>query len=128
MGRGWSKTAQANFCWTSGHLASLQIPVPVPENDLILEAVLRPFVREERVPKQTIHVLANRNKVGEWTATERKTQTLQATIPKELVDSRGITIDFGLPDAISPKSIGGGTDVRRLAVAMVKVRLNVKAR
>ena len=128
MGRGWSKTAQENFCWTSGHLASLHIPVPVPENDLFLEAVLRPFVREGRVPKQTIHVLANRNKVGEWTTTERKTQTMQATIPKELVDSRGITIDFDLPDAISPRSIGGGTDVRRLAVAMVKVRLNVKAR
>ena len=80
------------------------------------------------MPKQTIHVLANRNKVGEWTTTERKTQTMQATIPKELVDSRGITIDFDLPDAISPRSIGGGTDVRRLAVAMVKVRLNVKAR
>lgn len=126
MGRGWSRTAQDNFNWTSGHLASLHIPVPVPENDLVLQAVLRPFLREERVPKQTIRVLANRNKVAEWTATERKTHTLQATIPKELVDSRGITIEFDLPDAISPKSIGGGRDVRRLAVAMVRVSLNVK--
>ena len=126
LGRGWSKTAQDNFRWTSGHLASLHIPVPVPENDLVLQAVLRPFLREERVPKQTIRVLANRNKVGEWTVTERKTHTLQATIPKELVDSRGITIEFDLPDAISPKSIGGGSDVRRLAAAMVRVSLNVK--
>ena len=126
LGRGWSKTAQDNFRWTSGNLASLHIPVPVPENDLVLQAVLRPFLREERVPKQTIRVLANRNKVGEWTVTERKTHTLQATIPKELADSRGVTIEFDLPDAISPKSIGGGADVRRLAVAMVRVSLNVK--
>ena len=128
MGRGWSKAVEDNFCWTSGHLASLHIPVPVPEKDLTLQAVLRPFLREERVPKQTIRVLANRNKVGEWTATERKTHRLQATIPKELVDARGITIEFDLPDAISPKSIGTGRDVRRLAVAMVSVSLNVKAR
>lgn len=126
MGRGWSRTVEDNFCWTSGHLASLHIPVPLPEKDLTLQAVLRPFLREERVPKQTIRVLANGNKVGEWTATERKTHRLQATIPKELVDSRGVTIDFDLPDAISPKSIGTGTDVRRLAVAMVRVNLNVK--
>ena len=126
MGRGWSKTAQENFCWTNGHRASLHIPIPVPENDLLLETVLLPFLREGRVPKQTIHVLANRNKVAEWTTTERKTQTLHATIPKELVDSRGITIDFDLPDAIAPKSIGEH-DVRRLAMAMVKMQLNVKA-
>ncbi|MDE2667093.1 MAG: sulfatase-like hydrolase/transferase [Acidobacteriota bacterium] len=128
MGRGWSKSAEDNFRWTSGHLASLHIPVPVPQKDLTLQAVLRPFLREERVPKQTIRVLANRNKVGEWTATERKTHTLQATIPKELVDSRGVTIEFDLPDAISPKSIDGGRDVRKLAAAMVRVSLNVKDR
>lgn len=128
MGRGWSKTVEDEFRWTSGHLASLHVPLPVPERDLTLQAVFLPFLWEERVPKQSIRVLANKNKVGEWTATERKTHRLQATIPKELVDSRGVTIDFDLPDAISPQSIGIGTDVRRLAVAVVKVSLNVKDR
>jgi len=128
MGGGWSRTVEDNFCWTSGHLASLHIPVPVPEKDLTLQAVLRPFLREERVPKQTIRVLANRNRVGEWTATERKTHRLPATIPKELVDARGITTEFDMPDAISPKSIGTGPAVSSLAVPRVSVSLNVKAR
>ncbi len=126
MGRGWSKTAEDGYCWTSGYLARLHIPAPVPENDLVLQAVLRPFLQEGRAPKQTIRVLANRNKVGDWTATESTTHTFQATIPKELVDSGGITIEFDLPDAVSPKSIGDGTDVRRLAAALVTVSLDEK--
>jgi hypothetical protein len=92
----------------------------------LLEATFVPYLREERVRKQTVHVLANGNKVGEWTATRRKMQTFQATIPKELFDSEGIAIDFDLPDAVSPSSIGTGNDTRRLGVSMYKARLNKK--
>ena len=126
MGKGWSRTKQRNACWTTGRRASLHLPAPEPGNDLLLEATFIPYLREEKVRKQTVHVLANGNKVGEWTATRRKMQTFQATIPKELVDPAGIAIEFDLPDAVSPTSIGAGNDVRRLGVAMYKARLNKK--
>ena len=126
MGKGWSRTEQRNACWTTGRRASLHLPAPEPENDLLLEATFIPYLREEKVRKQTVHVLANGNKVGEWTATRRKMQTFQATIPKELVGPEGIAIEFDLPDAVSPTSIGAGNDVRRLGVAMYKARLNKK--
>ena len=126
MGKGWSRTKQRNRCWTTGRRASLHLPAPEPGNDLLLEATFIPYLREERVRKQTVHVLANGNKVGEWTATRRKMQTFQATIPKELFDPEGIAIDFDLPDAVSPSSIGTGNDTRRLGVSMYKARLNKK--
>ncbi len=126
MGKGWSRTKQRNACWTTGRRASLHLPAPETGNDLLLEATFIPYLREEKVRKQTVHVLANGNKVGEWTATRRKMQTFQATIPKELVDPEGIAIELDLPDAVSPTSIGAGNDVRRLGVAMYKARLNKK--
>ena len=126
MGLGWSRTRQKNFFWTTGHRASLYWPVPEPANDLLLEATIFPYLPKEQARKQTVHVLANGSKVGEWTATERKMQTFEATIPKELVASGGLAIDFYLPDAVSPRSIGAGSDVRRLAVAMYKARLKKK--
>ena len=126
MGKGWSRTKQRNACWTTGRRASLHLPAPETGNDLLLEATFIPYLREEKVRKQTVHVLANGNKVGEWTATRRKMQTFQATIPKKLVDPEGIAIEFDLPDAVSPTSIGAGNDVRRLGVAMYKARLNKK--
>ena len=89
----------------------------------MLEATFVPYLSKDRVLKQTVHVLANGINVGEWTATKRKLQTFTATIPKKLVDSPEIAIDFHLPDAVSPRSIGAGSDVRRLGVAMYKARL-----
>ena len=125
MGPGWSKSGH-NISWTVGHSARLYLPVTESGNDLVLEATLIPYLWEERVRKQTVHVLANGNKVGEWTATVKKLQTFNATIPREVVNSREIAIDFHLPDAVSPRSIGAGSDVRRLGVAMYKARLSAK--
>ncbi len=126
MGSGWSKSGQKDFHWTVGHRASIYLPVTKPGHALLLDTTFTPYLREGKVRKQTVHVLANGNKIGEWTATERKLQTFGATIPKELVGSREIAIEFRLPDAVSPRSIGAGRDVRRLALAMYKVRLNLK--
>ena len=126
MGPGWGKFGQQKFHWTVGHRASLYLPVTEPGNDLLLEATFAPYLWENKVRKQTVHVLANGNKIGEWTATATKLQIFSATIPKELVDSQEIAIDFHLPDAVSPRSIGAGSDVRRLALAMYKARLSEK--
>lgn len=126
MGPGWGKFGQQKFRWTVGHRASLYLPVTEPGNDLLLEATFAPYLWEKKVRKQTVHVLANGNKIGEWRATAKKLHIFSATIPKELVDSREIAIDFHLPDAVSPRSIGAGSDVRRLALAMYKARLSEK--
>ncbi len=125
MGSGWS-TQHNHHGWNNGHRASLKFIVELPESDIVFEAKFIPFIEPGKVKKQRIYVLVNGNKVSEWIATERKVQTFQATIPKELVDSKNLMITFEFPDAVSPKSIDAGGDPRKLAIAMISARLDQK--
>ncbi len=126
MGSGWS-TQLNHHGWNNGDRANLNFVVEMPENDITFEAKFIPFIHQEKVKKQRIYVLVNGKKVSEWIATERKIQTFQATIAKELVNSENLRITFCFPDAVSPKSIDAGGDGRKLAIAMISARLYQKS-
>ena len=128
LGRGWSSQNEAGLRWTHGQYAELHIPVHSPGSDIVLQATLMPYIYPERVPKQNIHVFANGTKIGEWMAKGKEPQTFMATIPRRLVRNSTIRIGLQLPDAVSPRSIGAGSDARTLAIAMLTAALKVSTK
>lgn len=123
MGSGWS-SQHSSHAWNNGHSANLKFVVDIPDNNIIFEARFIPFIHPGKVKQQRIYVSVNGKRINEWIATERKTQTFQATITKDLVNSRNLLITFDFPDAVSPKSIDVGGDPRTLSIAIISARLD----
>jgi len=126
LGVGWSP-CDAGFCWTNGHLATLNLPVKTTATELDLTVRLFPFTRLPKVSRQRIGVSVNGLKLTEWTVTEGQPQNFTLTIPAELTSGEHLKISFELPDAIKPYLLGLGADKRMLGVAMVSLRLDIAA-
>ena len=122
---GWS-APEDGFTWTNGHNASLLIPMePTRSPSVRLIASFAPFLAAGIVYEQTVNVLVNGQKAGEWNITTGGIQELTLTIPKGLLgDSDSLYITFDMPDAVSPKSIGAGKDRRMLGIALRTLALD----
>ena len=115
VGSGWS-LPKNKARWNNGKRAGLVFRVDPPQSDLVLKINFSPYLRAGKVPKQTIHVMANGHRIDTWTVTRGGVHRLQVVIPNSLIDSPELAIDFDFPDAVSPKAIGTGGDARRLAI------------
>ena len=116
--RGWSAPGNG-FTWTNGQNASLLIPTTsTKSSSIMLKTSFAPFLVAGKVNRQTVNVLINGQKAGEWNITTRGIQELTLIIPKRfLTNADSVDITFNLPDAISPKKIRHNKDRRVLGIA-----------
>jgi len=112
---GWSKTEDQQT-WTEGNSAVLNFSGLPPSQPLKLRITLLPFTKEPELPAQPIEVYANGKKVADWQVIGRSTYA--ASIPADAVSDTGaLTLEFRIPKAASPQSLGISADSRQLGVA-----------
>lgn len=121
-GQGWCNPL-SEHAWNNGHKANFNFIIGPPEHDVVFEAQFIPFIHPGKVERQRIKVIVNGRKITEWIATEKKIYSFQVKIPKEFISSPNMTITFELPDAVAPRAINAGGDIRVLAIAMVSARM-----
>jgi len=115
-GSGWSY-AEADHTWTEGNSAVLNFSGLPPSQPLTLKTALVGLTKDPELHAQMAAVYANGKKVADWQVTDRKEYT--ASIPADTVGDTGtLEIEFRIPRAASPKSLGVNTDARVLGLCV----------
>ncbi|MEZ5352276.1 MAG: DUF6311 domain-containing protein [Bryobacteraceae bacterium] len=113
---GWS-IPETWGTWNDGVQASLGMRVEDKiEWDLALDMEFHTYT-----PNQTFDVVVNGTSVAKLVYETRGRKSAHVVIPRAVAESRGgdLRIDFRMPNAVSPLSLGQGNDPRRLAMGMV---------
>ncbi len=118
---GWS-TAEPGFTWSDKSTASLAFKIDGASGPLQLRARLNGFMKMPELPAQSVELSANGQKIADWEVGEET--EMVATVPAKAVSADGILrIDFKMPKAVSPKSLGGSDDSRTLGIALRSLEL-----
>ena len=118
---GWSKT-EKEYTWSEGKSAQLGLPIPSNPGALTLVIKMGALVKRSALPYQKVEVFGNGQKIADWHVTD--TADFTALIPAEVTKKSSIVnIEFRLPNATSPKTLGLGDDGRVLAIRVYSVEL-----
>jgi hypothetical protein len=113
---GWSKT-ESKMTWTDGHSAMLHFSGLPRLQPLSLQVTMSGLTKNPHLPAQIAQVSANGTKLAEWQIAEKKEYVV--TIPPDVVSDTGnLTIEFAIPNAISPRALGLSTDSRELGLCL----------
>jgi hypothetical protein len=80
-----------------------------------------PFLGDGKIPYQELHIFVNFLRVGFEVL--NRPEEINVRIPKQVFSSSQLVIDFYLPKAASPASIGAGTDQRVLGIAIHRMMM-----
>lgn len=118
---GWSKTEE-KFTWSEGTSAKLLLPVGSDGGPWLLKVTMAGLIHPPDLPAQPVEVYANDRKVADWQV--GNTADFAATIPDEANKAGGkLDIEFRVPKAASPKSLGQNEDPRVLGICVHAVEL-----
>lgn len=121
--QGWSNPEEGHR-WTDGHTAIFLFSLPRPENDLMLNVTVTPFLAG-RLKSQGLSIWMNGVKLQDVLLTSGNMQNLTIKIPRNYFEAEVQRINFKLPDATSPKDLGISTDDdRKLGVAFHTLIIN----
>jgi hypothetical protein len=122
MQEGWV-AEQGNVSWTVNQRAELLLPIPTDSGALQFTVLARPFLAPPALELQSVYILANEQPVGAFRLEEKTLATLSFEVPEETLElSPGsLRISFVLPDAVSPKAVGAGEDLRLLGLALTEM-------
>ncbi len=118
---GWSKT-EDNFAWTEGNSARLALPLPADSGALTVKMTLRGLIQPPALPSQPVEVYANGQKITDWQVAE--TAPFTAQVPAELTKgAKTLNLEFRIPKAASPKTLGMNNDERVLGICAYSIEL-----
>ena len=118
---GWSKTEE-KFTWNEGTSAKLSLPIGDTTGPLLLKVIMGGLIHSPDLPAQPVEVYANDKKIADWQV--GNTSEFAATIPGDANKAGGkVEIEFRVPKATTPKSIGLNEDPRILGVCVTSVEL-----
>lgn len=122
---GWSNPEEG-YSWIEGEQATLRISIgPTAAEELILRARVFTHIKPGVLDFQTVGIVVNGSPVGEWRLATPHYQDQEMRIPRSLYESASsLRITFITRDAVSPASLGNGSDTRRLGVALTALRLD----
>lgn len=112
---GW-QPAEPEFAWTTGQ-AALTFELPInTRGPLNLRVRLTGLIKPPELPAQLTEVFANGTKVADWQVGD--TADFHAVLPAEVAGANGgvINLEFRVPRAATPQSLGLGNDPRTLGV------------
>jgi hypothetical protein len=119
---GWSK-AEEKFTWSEGTSSKLGLPVGTDRGPWVLKVTMAGLVHPPDLPAQPVQVYANDEKVAEWNV--GNTEEFTATIPASVNKPGGkLQIEFRIPKATTPKSLGENQDTRVLGICLYSLELN----
>lgn len=113
--KGWSGREQ-DYTWTEGTSAVVGLRLRESKLPVTLSVRAAGMNHPPQVPFQPVDVMANGEKIAHWEVAEEATFT--ATVPaKFLVNPEDVLfVEFQLPGAVSPASLGQSGDSRRLGL------------
>jgi hypothetical protein len=117
---GFSATPDKVSTWTERPFAELSFQLPPLRRDLRLGIQAFPYLAEEfGIRKQDCWIFFNGLLAHFFTA--RQPVEISFSVPREYSNPRANRLSFVLPDAVSPKDINRGNDLRILGLAFVKL-------
>jgi hypothetical protein len=117
MGEGW-RVEPNNLSWTIGNHAELKLPLPEFSGQWSFRATVKPYLAPGKLERQRLVLSVGGRIVGEWSLDNNTFTTLDWSIPGDWADGEsGLTLEFELPDAASPRQLGAGADQRQLGLA-----------
>ena len=123
--KGWNRP-EKDFTWSTGKNSSLDILINRHKSStIILKASMKAFLVPGKVDRQTVNILINGKKAGEWIITKPGFQEQILKIPNHLFTNHNkvAIITFNTPDATSPARIGFNKDKRILGIALRSIEL-----
>ena len=117
---GWGDP-EPTLTWTDGLNARLSFLAKTPKSDVTLVMSCTPFLGDGKVSFQELHIYVNFLRVG-FRVLDQATE-IDLSIPAYVFNRPQIDIDFYAPRACSPASVGAGTDLRVLGVAIHRLMM-----
>jgi hypothetical protein len=115
------------YSWTQEETAGFSImfgaSVP-PDAVLRLNVAARPFTQAGHVDRQEFFVFINGLYIGYKILVAA--QKSDFFLPRNVLSSRGLRIEFVIPTASSPKSAGISQDIRKLGIALEQLSITLQ--
>jgi GT2 family glycosyltransferase len=118
LGDGWS-FPESWGTWTDGPSASLRLPLPYPGKRWRLTFELRAFAGA--VQPRRVTVRGGGRTVAEWSFASDEVHRQQLVVEASGDET---SLEFCLPDAVSPSSLGMSNDQRRLGVGLLSLTIS----
>jgi hypothetical protein len=117
---GFGPEDSSSHTWNDGYTASLQFQTAASVDRWNIDISIDPFIAEQ-VPSQDLFVYLN----GLWIGFSRlrHAAVLRCPVGQRQLAGQNI-ISFVMPSATSPKDIGTGGDLRRLAFAFREISVS----
>lgn len=114
---GWADPEYA-FTWSDGIAASLAVRVPQTQEPVELEFRICGMNAPKRLPSQRVDVYINSEKVARWQVADE--ETFKVRVPQKFVSAADsfLVVDFYIPHAAAPVSLGLGGDRRQLGIRL----------
>jgi hypothetical protein len=120
MPEGFGQEDSVGHTWNDGFVATLRFQTLGPSENLALNISAKPFIIDS-VPGQELFAYLNGLWIGFILA--RSETILSCRLGLKYIGPGENIIAFVMPNAISPREIGTGSDVRRLAFAFREITL-----
>jgi hypothetical protein len=115
LGNGWSVPENWGV-WSLDNKATIKMPLPekTPSKLIILAQA---FI-DGSYPIQVVNISINGKDNQSFVLDKRYGNKIEVMLPISIVKMEKLILDFELPSAISPKELGVGSDVRKLAIGL----------
>jgi hypothetical protein len=123
---GWSE-ASPDRVWSTNPYASLGIPLPPTRQELQLSIRLLPFLAPSKLEAQHIAIHVNGRHLQDVRLTSKAFEWQHVAVPRSAVDGDFLKIEFTMPDAASPVSLGMGAEDRLLGVALRELTITERS-
>jgi hypothetical protein len=121
---GWSGP-EPGYRWNQESEAAIAFAAK-PGQSIDMSMDLTPLILASVHPTQRVTLKLNDCNVGQYTLDAKTSYPIKLQLPGSCVRERNALV-FVLPDAASPKELGIGEDLRRLAVAIKRIEFNAPA-
>jgi len=120
---GWS-AAEGTSRWTEADEAGLVFEADTVQ-DLLCKMELHAFVTPKEHPQQRLSIKLNGQMIQNFSFKDNQAREISFLLPAGILQKRN-TLQFLLPDATSPKSIGLSDDDRQLGIAVHWIQLSLQ--
>jgi hypothetical protein len=110
--------SEYSLSWTQEDVAGFSVIIGSmpPDAILRLHVAVMPFIQAGHINRQQFFVFVNGIYVGFRTLAVY--QEVEFVLPRHVLSPRGLRVEFVIPTASSPKSLGISQDVRKLGIAL----------
>jgi hypothetical protein len=117
--------SEQSMSWTQEEVAGFSVMVGSVPPDAVLRFHIgaTPFIHTGYIERQQFFVFINGLYVGFRSLTTA--EKVEFVLPRNVLSARGLRVEFVIPTASSPKTLGISNDVRKLGIAISEVSLAV---